>query len=185
MIFYIADMHFWHANVIRFDSRPFADTESMTETMVRNWNSRVTAEDTVYVIGDAFWRNEEAGIEIIRQLNGHKHLIRGNHDRVRGRLQAYWESIEQYAEIVDNGFQVVMCHYPILFYKNQHRGAIMLYGHVHNTREWQFVEKWKNEQWNAGIPSRIINVGCMMEYMGYTPRTLDELLAANPLPKGI
>lgn len=54
MIFYIADMHFGHANVIRFDSRPFADTESMTETMVRNWNSRVTAEDTVYVIGDAF-----------------------------------------------------------------------------------------------------------------------------------
>lgn len=61
----------------------------------------------------------------------------------------------------------------------------MLYGHVHNTREWQFVEKWKNEQWNAGIPSRIINVGCMMEYMGYPPGILDELLAANPLPEGI
>ena len=28
----------------------------------------------------------------------------------------------------------------------------------------------------------MINVGCMMEYMKYTPRTLNEILAANPLP---
>ena len=57
---------------------------------------------------------------------------------------------------------------------------VMLYGHVHNTREWSLVEKWKNEQWTMGIPSRLINVGCMMAYMNYTPRTLDELLEANP-----
>ena len=43
-------------------------------------------------------------------------------------------------------------------------------------------EKWKNEQWTMGIPSRLINVGCMMAYMNYTPRTLDELLEANPQP---
>ena len=73
--------------------------------------------------------------------------------------------------------------YPILFYKNQHYGAVMLYGHVHNTREWKLVEKWKNEQWAMGIPSRLINVGCMMDYMRYTPRTLTELLDANPMPE--
>ena len=71
----------------------------------------------------------------------------------------------------------------ILFYKNQHYGAVMLYGHVHNTREWELVEKWKKEQWTMGIPSRLINVGCMMEYMRYTPRTLTELLDANPMPE--
>lgn len=72
--------------------------------------------------------------------------------------------------------------YPIMFYKNQHYGSVMLYGHVHNTREWQLVEKWKHEQWDMGIPSRLINVGCMMDYMRYTPRTLEELLDANPMP---
>ena len=59
----------------------------------------------------------------------------------------------------------------------------MLYGHVHNTREWQLVEKWKHEKWDMGIPSRLINVGCMMDYMRYTPRTLEELLDANPMPE--
>ena len=49
--------------------------------------------------------------------------------------------------------------------------------------EWELVEKWKKEQWAMGIPSRLINVGCMMEYMRYTPRTLTELLDANPMPE--
>lgn len=182
MIYYIADMHFSHRNVLHFDNRPFVDADQMDEVLIHNWNERVTDEDTVYVLGDAFWKNEENSIRIIQRLNGHKHLIRGNHDRVHGRLRFYWESIEQYAEINDGNTLVIMSHYPIMFYKNQHCGAVMLYGHVHNTREWRLVEKWKLEQWDKGIPSRLINVGCMMDYMGYTPRTLKELLNANPIP---
>ena len=182
MIYYIADMHFGHKNVLRFDKRPFADTDLMDEVLIHNWNERVTDEDTVYVLGDAFWKNEESSVKIIQRLNGHKHLIRGNHDRVHGRLRFHWESIEQYAEINDGNTLVIMSHYPIMFYKNQHYGSVMLYGHVHNTREWQLVEKWKHEQWDMGIPSRLINVGCMMDYMRYTPRTLEELLDANPMP---
>ena len=182
MIYYIADLHFGHQNVIRFDNRPFTDTNRMEETLIRNWNKRVTPENTVYVLGDAFWKSEADSIRIIQQLNGHKHLIQGNHDRVHGRLRFCWESIEPYAEINDGDTLIVLSHYPIPFYKNQHYGAVMLYGHVHNTREWQLVEKWKREQWDMGIPSRLINVGCMMNYMDYTPRTLSELLDANPMP---
>ena len=182
MIYYIADMHFGHTNVIRFDDRPFSDTEQMDEVLIQNWNERVTADDTVYVLGDAFWKNEENSIRIMQRLQGHKHLIQGNHDRVKGKLRSYWESIEQYAEVNDENRLAILSHYPILFYKNQHYGAVMLYGHVHNTREWELVEKWKKAQWELGIPSRLINVGCMMAYMNYTPRTLDELLEANPQP---
>ena len=157
--------------------------EEQNNTLIQNWNGRVTSDDTVYVLGDAFWKNEENSIRIMERLRGHKHLIQGNHDRVKGKLRPYWESIEQYAEVNDENRLVILSHYPILFYKNQHYGAVMLYGHVHNTREWKLVEKWKNEQWAMGIPSRLINVGCMMDYMRYTPRTLTELLDANPMPE--
>lgn len=183
MIYYIADNHFGHKNVIRFDNRPFADTVLMDEVLVHNWNERVTEDDTVYILGDCFWKNEENSVKLIQRLNGHKHLIRGNHDRVHGRLRFYYESIEHYAEINDNNRLVILCHYPIPFYKNQHYGAVMLYGHVHNTREQDFIEKWKRELWESEIPCNMINVGCMMEYMKYTPRTLDEILAANPAPE--
>lgn len=87
MIYYIADMHFGHENVIRFDNRPFADTEEMDKCMISYWNSRVTNNDTVYILGDIFWGNEKLSIKIINQLKGHKILIKGNHDRVSRQLQ--------------------------------------------------------------------------------------------------
>ena len=86
MIYYIADLHFGHKNVLRFDGRPFSNPEEMEKVLIENWNSRVTEEDTVYVIGDAFWKNEENSIRIMRLLHGEKCLICGNHDRVLSRL---------------------------------------------------------------------------------------------------
>ena len=100
MIYYIADMHFGHTNVLPFDNRPFPDTAQMDDTLIQNWNERVTSEDTVYVLGDAFWKNEENSIRIMERLQGHKHLIQGNHDRVKGKLRPYWESIEQYLSLI-------------------------------------------------------------------------------------
>lgn len=183
MNYYISDLHIHHKNVIRFDNRPFADTDLMNAVLVNNWNERVTEDDHVYVLGDAFWKNEEESLKILKEIKGHLHLVRGNHDAVKGRLRFQWESIEDYMEVNDNGRFVILSHYPIPFYRNQHYGAVMLYGHVHNTREWELVEKWQKEVWNVGIPSRLINVGCMMPYMKYTPRTLDEILEANPAPE--
>ena len=152
MIYYIADTHFGHENVLRFDNRSFSEIGQMDETLVQNRNARVADDDTVYVLGDAFWKNEESSLKILQQLKGHKHLIQGNHDRVKGKLRLYWESIAQYAEVNGETRLVILSHYPMLFYKSQHHGATMLYGHVHNSREWQLVEKWKREQWALGIP---------------------------------
>lgn len=182
MNYYIADMHFGHSNVLRLDSRPFADVDEMNEQLIKNWNSVVTDNDTVYVIGDAFWKYEENSIAIMERLKGYKRLIKGNHDRVHGRLQKYWESIEDYAEIHDEGRLLILCHYPIPFYKNHHYGAIMLYGHLHATKEWEYLEKWQKELWENEIPGLMINVGCMMPHMYYTPQTLSDLLGENPEP---
>ncbi|MBR0159988.1 MAG: hypothetical protein IJQ02_01640 [Oscillospiraceae bacterium] len=93
MIYYIADMHFGHENVLKFDNRPFESVEQMTETVVSRWNERVTEEDTVYVLGDAFWKNEAQSMAIFRRLNGHKQLICGNHDRIKGNLGVVGEHL--------------------------------------------------------------------------------------------
>ena len=71
-IFYIADMHFGHKNILKYDKRPFADTGQMDEEIIRRWNERVCDDDTVYVLGDAFFKGEERSIEIMKRLNGHK-----------------------------------------------------------------------------------------------------------------
>jgi len=176
VIFYIADTHFGHENILRLDSRPFSSVEEMDNALIANWNSRVREDDTVYVLGDAFWGKEARCIEIMEQLRGHKHLIQGNHDKVNGRLGTLWESIKPYDEIRDGDKLVILSHYPLMFYNGQKFGAVMLYGHVHQSSWWQTIQKWQEELRLSGVPSRMLSVGCMMEYVGYTPRTLDELL---------
>ena len=57
----------------------------------------------------------------------------------------------------------------------------MLYGHVHNTREYDFMVKLRreikaNHTEDAHCVGNWINVGCMMPWMDYTPRTLDEII---------
>lgn len=179
MIYYISDMHLGHANALRFDDRPFETTEEMAAQILKNWNSRVTDEDTVYILGDAFWHHEQESMEFLAQLKGHKHLICGNHDVINGRLGKCWESISHYLEIKDGDTPVVLCHYPVLFYNRHHYGSVMLYGHLHNSAEWQEMEQIQARLLDRGYPGIYINVGCMLPYMDYTPRTLAELLQAR------
>lgn len=49
MILFTADTHFGHANIIRFCDRPFTDIEAMNESLIANWNRKVTNSDTVYI----------------------------------------------------------------------------------------------------------------------------------------
>lgn len=180
MNYYIADLHFGHANSISFDNRPFETVEEMNEALILNWNARVTPEDTVYVLGDMFFKYKQSSTVTMAKLKGHKHLIKGNHDCGK-ILEEPWESVQPYLEIGDENRRVILSHYPIPFYNRARRGSIMLYGHVHNSIEWELLEKWKQECHELGIPCNMINVGCMMPYMNYTPRTLEEILSANPI----
>lgn len=40
-VFFTADMHFGHENVISFDRRPFETVEEMDEKLIRRWNAKV------------------------------------------------------------------------------------------------------------------------------------------------
>ncbi len=80
MNFYISDLHIGHENVIKFDNRPFANADEMNDTIFSNWNSRVTRDDTVYILGDFIWHKESKWYDIVSGLTGNKVLVRGNHD---------------------------------------------------------------------------------------------------------
>ncbi len=173
MIYYIADPHFGHSNIIHLCQRPFADVEEMDETMIKNWNSRVRPEDTVYVVGDLFFRCEPERVEeILLQLQGRKHLVKGNHDESwmsKVDLDAYFESVEFMTEVNDNDRICVLCHYPLLSWRREGK-SYMIYGHIHDNTNmdfWPLIAK-RELMLNAGV-----------EVNQYMPVTLDELIANN------
>ena len=81
MIFFTSDLHLGHENCIRLCNRPFSSIEEMDETLIENWNHKVTGKDTVYILGDLIYRSQKPPEEYLRRLRGKKHLILGNHDR--------------------------------------------------------------------------------------------------------
>lgn len=185
-IFYIADTHFGHANIIKFDNRPFFTVEEMDRALINNWNNVVSSEDTVVILGDFCWGNEDEWIKVLNQLNGNKRLIRGNHDikSMSKTLRSKFQSVKDYDEIKDNGKRVLLSHYPMPCYRGDYNSDIVhLYGHVHITPENDFIEylrKYINEHDNRGNSKhkcQFFNVGCML--IGYVPRTLEEILAMN------
>ena len=177
MIYYISDLHIGHENVIRYDGRPFRDSEEMTGVIVSRWNSRVRPQDDVYILGDYAWKNRY-GLALLHELSGIKHLIRGNHDSLSQEMRSLFAEVRDYAEITDGGVRVVLFHYPIAHWNDQYRGAVHLYGHIHNTQDAAAFAKYAAVCKEAGIPFAAYNVGCMMPYMDYTPRTLREITEA-------
>lgn len=176
--FYIADMHYGHKNCIDFDNRPFFSVDEMNRELIDRWNSVVSDGDTVYVLGDMFWCGQDTAIAVLNSLNGTKILIRGNHDRINSEAMAKcFYAASHYMEIKDGDRDVVLCHYPIPCFKNHFYGWYHLYGHVHSSFEHNMMEHTKQAMTALyDRPCKMFNVGVMMPWMDYTPRTLDEIL---------
>ena len=68
MIFFTSDLHLGHANIIRLCNRPFSNVEEMDETIINNWNSVVTDNDDVYILGDFSYKSENP-ISYLKKLN--------------------------------------------------------------------------------------------------------------------
>ena len=194
--FYISDLHLFHENVLkngRFHERPFETMDEMLSEIRERWNNVVSNGDTVYLLGDVSVRGDELKVaEYLSTLKGSIVLIKGNHDNIKDqRLKKQFVEICNYKETVDNidgrSYPIVMSHYPTFSWKGQFSGAIHLYGHVHNNADeglYQAAIKTADEVYQKRDGERhkpflAFNVGCMLPYMDYTPRTLKEILRSK------
>jgi calcineurin-like phosphoesterase family protein len=142
LIWFTSDLHFCHNNILNYepDSRPFNTVEEMNEALVQKWNENVSAEDTVYVLGDLSMGRVEVAIEYIKRLNGKIILIRGNHDTPK-RIEAYKEigiEVHDIFYLPYKGRYFILCHFPIAneeFIRmviEDNSEVVNLYGHVHS-----------------------------------------------------
>ena len=189
MIWYTADLHFGHANIIRYCNRPFNSVDEMNEALIDRWNAVVAPDDIVMVLGDFAMGRIDDTLPLAARLAGDKVLIPGNHDRcwfghydpdskrrawVQRYLDAGFSGVSPYGSqgmfLADGARPVTAHHFPYAGdsgpedryseFRPPDRGGWLLHGHVHDA--------WK-------VNGRQINVGC--DVWGYRPVSTPEIVA--------
>jgi len=170
--YFISDPHFGHKNIIKYANRPFTSVDEMDETIIKNWNGMIGKTDEVYILGDVSLTNSERTKEILNRLNGRLYLIKGNHEKSvmsskenRDRFEWIKDYYELKYEYNGKRNMIVMCHYAMRVWNKSHHGAYHLYGHSHDSLEY---EQW-GKSMDVGIDSAARIFG------EYRPFTFDEI----------
>jgi len=160
-IFITSDQHFGHANILTFTRkdgslcREFDSVEQMDETIVDRHNAIVKPSDKVYILGDIAMKRKF--IATAGRLNGHKRLVRGNHDIFKTKYYLpYFEEIYAYRKLENLFLSHIPIHTESLRYD-----WINVHGHTHNNTE------------PLHFGPRYINVST--EVTNYTPLSIEEV----------
>lgn len=150
-VFFTADNHFGHENIIKFCNRPFDNAGQMDMEMVKRWNETVPYDGIVYHLGDFTLMGSADADQYFGSLNGEIRIlgIPWHHDK---RWLAYagqdpyrtWGDIPAkilppmaVIELLDlkrasgHNHSIHLSHYPIGDWDRKYHGGWHLHGHSH------------------------------------------------------
>ncbi len=150
MLWFTGDFHLGHANILNIHNLPFKDIFEYNETILNNFNSKVSKRDTTYILGD-FSLNKRWLTEYLNRMNGNKIFIMGNHDlRYRSTISEYALSVHDILDIVikegNEKYFISLCHYPMISWNKSCHGSWQLHAHCHGT-----LPKSLRLQYDVGI----------------------------------
>lgn len=125
MIFFTADEHYGHTNIIKYCNRPFKNVYQMDDVLIQRHNEKVHKNDIVYHLGDFCLKKNVHVLEYVYKLKGTHIFLKGSHDR--------WlkESHAKILTINKKGTQITLCHYSMRTWPRSHYNTWHLYGHSH------------------------------------------------------
>lgn len=137
--YFTSDLHFGHANILKYTNRPYANVEEMNESLILNWNDAVPKDGVVFSLGDFAFCGIDAIVSILEQLHGTIYMIGGNHDRQIWKnankllSSGLVEEITPYKEVNVGGQMICLFHYGCRVWNRSHHGSWMLFGHSHGS----------------------------------------------------
>ena len=166
-VFFTSDTHFGHSDeIFVVPKRGISSISEHSRAVIDNWNSVVGPEDEVYHLGDVIVSKEfEPYVECVGKLNGHIHVIKGNHD-TKAKLAAF-SSLSNIVDVNEslsldiNGIKLVLSHRPIK--EEGPKDYICLCGHTHTSDAYQLWNKFAC--YNVGLDAH-----------GLRPVSLEEII---------
>ena len=165
-IFVTANQQFGRDNALKLYNRPFPSIEEMNEALIESWNSVVSEEDKIYVLGNFAWDPESAEAAINR-LNGNIIAIPGEFDK----------AIEEIDGLKNTLKNVEYAPFDIEFV--QEIGASVSYWPM---SEWPLKSKgipsligYPGENYKSDHKKNIINCNC--DLWDYKPIEISKILS--------
>ena len=156
MIWFCSDWHFCHNKPFLYEPRGFTDIEQHDKAVVLRHNELVAPDDDVYVLGDCCLNDTERGIGLMKQMNGHKWLIVGNHD-TNSRIEAFinagiFEDYKFAERLRYKKYFFWLSHYPMMMGNFEEQRPIWnLSGHTHTQNCMELAE---HNIYNVGMDAQ-------------------------------
>lgn len=152
-----SDLHINHKNILQYCPHrlPVGFTGELPEDVtdlvnemnaqiIANHNSVVGPDDEVYFLGDICMGKISEAPTYIRQLNGKKYLVKGNHDKSLHKLiknnpdlmdMFFWirDVHEMSYKFGDKKVNLFMSHFPHYAWNGMNTGTIHTHGHLHGS----------------------------------------------------
>jgi calcineurin-like phosphoesterase family protein len=158
-LFFIADTHLNHSNIIKYTNRPFKNSKEMDECIINNWNQVVPKDGYVFHLGDFSFGYVKRYYEA---LNGTIFFIKGNHDKEKDIVYTTaFDGVDVYKKIRVDKQEIILFHYPIYSWDKKLHGSWHLYGHVHDK--------------TLGVDIGINAVNVSVEQTNYKPISFEQL----------
>jgi calcineurin-like phosphoesterase family protein/2'-5' RNA ligase len=175
-IYFIGDLHFSHSNIIDYCARPFlsSDVNEMNTVLVENWNNVIDDTNIVYFLGDL--DSKDSIGHWIRNLNGKKIFIEGNHDIVKNRegivVRHKIHGAKHHCFIPYKGHLFYLVHNPRdvdMDWRRDNPEGWLIHGHTHDNdiHKYPFINGKKK---TISVSAEVIN---------YRPVSLDYILSLN------
>ena len=150
-VWFTADTHFGHGNIIKYCVRPFLNAEEnelaareprgswrvSPETIERHdaallqaINESVQPDDTLWILGDFCLGKREASEKYLKRIACRNvNLVWGNHDDPS--IGSLFNKTIQQGKIRVDDQKIWLNHYPMRSWDGRFHGSWQLYGHVH------------------------------------------------------
>ena len=164
-IYFTADLHFGHKNILTLANRRFKSIEDHDNFVIENINNTVSPADHLYILGDLGFHKDFMGLLTqISKINCKNiHIIKGNHDNIANLVRLKRDKIiadvKEMKTVKKDRRSIFCCHYPMREWPGFYRGHYHAYGHVHATL------KPFERSMDVGIDS-----------IGYKPIEFDDLI---------
>lgn len=140
-IWVASDHHFRHKNILNYKDdqgelirgKVFKDIDEHDNLIVEWHNELVKPQDHVYFLGDL--AINQGGLEFVKKMNGHKRLVRGNHDifKTKKYLEAGIDEIYG-VRVFQNTLpqSTILSHIPLHPQSLSSRNWLNIHGHLHS-----------------------------------------------------